>query len=306
MLGKLIILAGAGYAAYRLMPEQIFDYAVRFQRWRSGLELKETYVDDHRVPYLEGGRGETLLLLHGFGADKDHWTAIAQFLTPHFRVIAPDLPGFGDASRLEEKRYDLAAQLARIEQFAAQLGLVRFHLGGNSMGGYLAGMYAAEHPEQVSTLWLLAPAGVAGAAPSELFRLMGAGQNLLFIDSEVTAKRLSRLLFAKAPFVPEEFNRVWRQRVMRNRPFNEKIFGEMFAAPTTFEERLQNQNLSTPTLIVWGDDDRLLDVSGAPILAGLLPNAVLRIMRYMGHCPMLERPRDTAADFLHFHQRAIE
>jgi pimeloyl-ACP methyl ester carboxylesterase len=306
MLGKLIILAGAGYAAYRLMPEQVFDYAVRFQRWRSGLELKETYVDDHRVPYLEGGRGETLLLLHGFGADKDHWTAIAQFLTPHFHVIAPDLPGFGDSSRLDDKRYDLSSQLSRIAQFASQLGLARFHLGGNSMGGYLAGMYAADHPEQVSTLWLLAPAGVAGATPSELFRLIETGQNLLFVDSEVTAKRLTHLLFTKAPFVPEEFNRVWRQRVMRNRPFNEKIFGELFSAPTSFEARLQSVSLATPALIVWGDDDRLLDVTGAPILAGLLPNAALRIMRAMGHCPMLERPRETAADLLNFHRRAIE
>jgi pimeloyl-ACP methyl ester carboxylesterase len=303
MIGKLLVLAGVAYAGYRLFPEQMFNFAVRMQRRVGGLTLKEVTIDEHRVPYLEGGQGEPLLLLHGFGAEKDHWSQIAKYLTPHFRVIAPDLPGFGASSRRSEANYDLDHQLDRLEKFAAAVGISRFHLGGNSMGGYLSAMYAARAPDQVQSLWLLAPAGVAGAEPGDVIRMIERGDNLLLVDSEITGKRLASMLFGKAPFVPEEFNRVWRERSMQNRDFNAKIFSELFAQPVMLDERIAG--LATPTYVVWGGDDRVLHVSGAEALRKLLVNAEVRIMPYMGHCPMIERPRDTAADFLNYHRKAI-
>lgn len=303
MLGKLLILAGAGYAGYRLFPEQLFNFVVRMQRRASGLTLREITIDEHRVPYLEGGHGESLLLLHGFGAEKDHWTQVAKYLTPHFRVIAPDLPGFGESTRRPEANYDLDHQLERIGKIADALGLTRFHLGGNSMGGYLSAMYAAHAPERVQTLWLLAPAGVGPAQPGELLTMIGRGDNLLLVDSEATGKRLAGMLFGKMPWVPKEFSRVWRQRAMQHRDFNAKIFSELFAQPVMLEERITG--LETPAYIVWGDDDRVLHVSGAPALQNMLANADVRIMPYMGHCPMVERPRDTAFDYLNFHRLAL-
>jgi pimeloyl-ACP methyl ester carboxylesterase len=300
---KLLIVLGAVYLAYRLFPARIFDFAVRMQRRQSGLTRKEVQVGDHRVVYLEGGHGAPLLLLHGFGAEKDHWTQIARFLTPNYRVIAPDLPGFGESSRVESANYGLDSQLERIAEFTRALGLANFHLGGNSMGGYLAAMYAAHAPEQVLSLWLLAPAGVAEAEESELLRLINRGDNLLILDSEDKAKRLVHLLFTKPPFVPEGFAAVWRKRAMALREFSAKIFGEMFENPVLLDARVQG--LTTRALIVWGDDDRLLHVSGAAKLKAMLSNAELRIMPCMGHCPMLERPRETAADFLNFQGKGL-
>lgn len=303
MFGTLLIASGAVYAAYRFFPEPVFNFAVNTQRRIAGLSLKDVMVDGHRVSYLEGGHGEALLLLHGFGADKDNWTPIARFLTPHFRVIVPDLPGFGESSRRNEASYALDPQLDRIAEFARALGVNRFHLGGNSMGGYLAAQYAARNPDQVQTLWLLAPAGVGSAEPSELLELIGQGDNLLLIDSDTKGKRLMAMLFAKAPFAPNQFQKLWLQRAVMNCAFNTKIFQELFTAPVILDERING--LATPTFIVWGDDDRILHVSGAHGLKKLLPNSRLRVMPAMGHCPMLERPRDAAADYLSFHQRAI-
>lgn len=300
---KLAIVLGAIYAIYRLFPARMFDLAVRMQRRQSGLSRQEIQVGDHRIAYLEGGHGTPLLLLHGFGAEKDHWTQIARFLTPGYRVIAPDLPGFGESSRVQSASYDLDSQLARIADFASALGLSQFHLGGNSMGGYFAAMYAARAPEQVLSLWLLAPAGVAEAEESELLRLINRGDNLLILDSEDKAKRLVHLLFTKPPFVPEAFAAVWRKRAMAVRDFSARIFEQLFGKPIFLDERLPG--LATPTLIVWGDDDRLLHVSGAAKLKAMLPNAELRIMPCMGHCPMLERPRETAADFLNFQGKGL-
>lgn len=302
MTEVLIIIIAGVYLAYRVIPEQLYEALVRLQRKSAGLTCKTLTLGDHQIVYLEGGQGEPLLLLHGFGAEKDHWTQIAKFLTPHYRVIAPDLPGFGESTRLNEARYGADDQLDRLQAFARAVGLEKFHLGGNSMGAYLAALYAARAPAEVESLWLLAPAGVAEAEESDLFRMVRRGDNILLVDSDKTGKRLASMLFCKPPFIPEEFARVWRRRIMAAHAFNTKIFAEIFGEPVMLDSRVKG--LQVPALIVWGDDDRLVHASGANLLAAMMPNAEVRLMRAMGHCPMLERPRDTALDFLNYHRKA--
>jgi len=300
---EMLIIGVAGlYLAYRFIPEQVYDALVRLQRKAAGLTRKELTLGDHQIAYLEGGQGEPILLLHGFGAEKDHWTQIAKFLTPHYRVIAPDLPGFGESSKRPEATYGADDQLERIQAFARAMGLEKFHLGGNSMGAYLAALYAARAPEEVQSLWLLAPAGVAEAEESDLFRMVRRGDNILLVDSDETGKRLASMLFCKPPFIPAEFARVWRRRIIAAYAFNTKIFGEIFGEPVMLDSRVKG--LEVPALIVWGDDDRLVHASGADLLAGMMPNAEVRLMRAMGHCPMLERPRDTALDYLNYQRKA--
>jgi pimeloyl-ACP methyl ester carboxylesterase len=92
-------------------------------------------VGKHTIVYLEGGRGESVLLLHGFGADKDNWNLFSRYLTKRYHVIAPDLPVFGESSKIWSDQYNISAQVERVHDFVKQLGLKSFHLAGNSMGG---------------------------------------------------------------------------------------------------------------------------------------------------------------------------
>ncbi len=286
---------------YYLAPGLLLSLITALVRRTAGLKLAVTEVDGHRVPYLHGGHGEPLLLLHGFGANKDHWPIVARLLTPHFRVIAPDLPGFGDASRHAAANYGVEQQLARIAAFARALGIDSFHLGGNSMGGYLAALYALRHPEQVKSLWLLAPAGVLSAEPSEVLRLLEAGDNPLVATDIASFDRLASLCFCKQPYLPAQFKKPLLARAIAEAPFNTKIFGDMFSEPVALEERVAA--LVPRTLVVWGDDDRVLHPSALDILRPLLRNGEFILMRDMGHVPMIERPAETALDFLRFHGR---
>src|SRR3546814_6124508 len=93
---------------------------------------------------------------------------IAPYLTRDYHVIAPDLPGFGQNERNPDLAYDLQAQTARLKAFADTLGLSRPHVGGNSMGGWIALRYAIEYPDALASLILLNNAGVNGANESEL------------------------------------------------------------------------------------------------------------------------------------------
>lgn len=301
LLLSLAALLLVAVLLYYLAPGLVFQWVTALGRRAAGLKLKEVSIDGHRIAYLDGGRGETLLLLHGFAANKDHWAMIAPLLTPHFRVIAPDLPGFGDSSRVADASYGVTAQLERIAAFARAVGVEKFHLGGNSMGGYLATLYALRYPEQVQSLWLLAPAGVLSAEYSDMLRMLESGENPLIATDMQGFERLAGLCFCKQPFMLAQFKRPLLARSILDAPFNARIFDEMFAEPLALEERVAA--LSMRSLVVWGDDDRILHASALDILKPLMPTAEFILMRDMGHVPMIERPAETALDFLRFHGR---
>jgi abhydrolase domain-containing protein 6 len=294
----IAIILLLGLIAVHVFRWPLFKFAVRAQRSRAGLVEKTIEVDGHSVAYLDGGSGEPLVLIHGFGANKDNWLQIAPLLAPHYRLIIPDLPGFGDSTRDDSASYSAHDQLARLHSFVEQLKLDAVHLGGNSMGGWLAGLYAARYPTAVKSQWLLAPAGVAGAEPSELFQAIEKGDNALLVESPDDFSRLMQMCFTKVPYVPKAFQRCLCEQNIREQPFNAKIFGELSIDPPELEQELANSEVKTQ--ILWGDGDRILHCSGAAILGNVMRSAQTIVMEKMGHCPMLERPQETADLYLKF------
>ncbi|MBI4693541.1 MAG: alpha/beta fold hydrolase [Gammaproteobacteria bacterium] len=298
-IALLLALGVTGFGiAFVRRPEVFLDAALRAARRAAKLETRRIRAGDHEIAYLDGGSGEPLVLLHGFGANKDHWPTLAKQLVGRYRIIAPDVPGFGESDKHPALRYAIDDQVERIHAFVAALGLERFHLGGNSMGGQLAAAYAARHPERVMSLWLLAPAGVATAQPSELQAHLARGENPLLVDDAAGFARLVHLCFSKAPYVPGPFQRVLAARAVAERPFNDKIFQDWLARPAWLESRVEG--LHMPTLVSWGEEDRVLHHSGAAILGRLVPEARVVVMPGVGHLPMMERPGESAAQFLEF------
>jgi abhydrolase domain-containing protein 6 len=295
----IVVLIVGTFLGVHFFRWPLFNAAVRAQRAKAGLTEKRIRIDGHELVYLDGGSGETLVLFHGFGANKDNWIQIAPLLAPHFRLIIPDLPGFGDSTRDPSARYDADSQLGRLKSFVDELGFGPMHLGGNSMGGYLAALYSARYPADVKSQWLLAPAGVEDAQSSDLFHYLERGENPLLISDVSDFKRLMGMCFTKVPYVPKAFQRCLCERNMREHDFNEKIFSEIFEVPPALEKELKA--CATKTQILWGDSDRILHVSGAALLAKLIEGAQSVVIPQMGHCPMLERPRETADLYLKFH-----
>jgi abhydrolase domain-containing protein 6 len=298
-LGLIIIIVALALIYY-LLPGVVSKMAVAAGRHAAGLTEKAVQVDNHRIVYVEGGKGEVILLVHGYAADKDNWMQFARFLTPKYHVIALDLAGFGESSRLPEAGYDIQRQVERLNRFAEVLKLERFHVAGNSMGGAIAGIYGAQYPQKVMSLALLAPAGIKSPEKSELTKMLEKGVNPLLISYADDYDRMLKMVFVQVPVIPSPVKKEMAARAIRNRVFNEKIMDDMLKKPLMLEPFLSD--IQAPTLILWGDRDQLLHLSSVPILERGIKNHQIVIMKDCGHLPMLERPAETANYYLKFLQ----
>ena len=299
----LTVLVFAGL--YFFAPAKIADTAMSLERMRAGLHRSEMDIPGFHIVYLEGGPADAppLLLLHGVGADKDNWTRVGGALTQRYRVYAVDLPGFGESGKTPGEHYRIEDQVRYVAEIAKVLKLDRFDLGGNSMGGWISAAYAIAHPEQVRSLWLLDPGGVVSSADSEMITMIKAGQPVpLFARTSEDFGRLLRFVMSKPPFVPAPVMAVLASRQAKNYDLNLSIFKQLREDSPALDAQLAAlpSPLATPTLIVWGDQDRVLHYSGAEVLQRLLPNARVSIMPGIGHLPMLEAPGAAARAYLAF------
>lgn len=296
LLAFAITLAAVAFV--ELAPETATRLALDAERHRSGLVRKEIELPGglHYV-YLEGGQGEPLMLFHGFGADKDNFTRVARYLVPRHRVIIPDHIGFGESSHPMDADYSAPAQAARLRDLAAALGVSRVHLGGSSMGGHIALTYAAAHPDEVASLWLLDPGGVWSGPPSELVRIVEqTGRNPLMARNEDEFAGVFEFAMASPPWVPRAMLDVMARERIRNFALEEKIFVQI--RDDRLEERIRG--LPSPSLIVWGREDRAISVETAQVLHALLPASKVVIMEGIGHLPMIEAPEASARDYEQF------
>ncbi len=276
--------------------------AIGFERWSAKLERKEIQVNGETIAYLDGGQGDPLILIHGFGGSKDNFDRVAKQLTPHMRVIALDLPGFGASTKRMDGDYSIEKQALRVHEFAKAMGLNTFHLGGNSMGGWISGVYASRYPEQVQSVWFLAPAGISASRQSQVAQEFAkTGNILLTASNRQEYERIIDIVFHKRPaLMPGFVLDAMAARAAADQPLHNRIYRDMKTGYVEMDKQIAASGYKNPALIVWGDDDRVLDVAGAAELAKALPQAKTIIMKDMGHVPMMERPDDVAKDYLKF------
>ncbi|MFP5357666.1 MAG: alpha/beta fold hydrolase [Gammaproteobacteria bacterium] len=298
----LPLLVGLFFAAAQFYPEQTAARLIALERAGAQLSPGRTQIPGFEIAYLEGGSGEPLVLVHGFGANKDNFIRVAKALTTHYRVIAIDLPGFGESSAPADVSYDIQSQAERLAQILTALELPRAHLGGSSMGGWIVAAHGVLYPERTQSLWLLAPAGSATAKLSEVRqKYVDTGEIELVARTPEEYQRVLDVVFAQPPFIPGVVRKVMAEKAASRHEHYARIFRSLGEDPFYLEPRVQG--LQIPTLIVWGDQDRVLDVSAGPILQALMPQSQLIVMPGIGHLPMIEAAVPAAADYLRFRAR---
>ena len=297
VLGAVLLFASVLLVVAVLLPKDTARLLVDLERARAGLSPGVVTIAGEPWHFLEGGPadGELLLLLHGFGGDKDNWMRFSRTLTDTYRVVIPDLPGFGESNRHWDWDYSARAQATRLQEFVQVLDLERFHLAGHSMGGHIAGLFAEMSPEQVQSLALITNGGVESPAQSYVAVRAQEGELILIPRTREEFQRLLEVASYEPPFIPWPVGGLLADESIADADFKEYVLGTL---------RQQGDNdrlepvlpvLNIPVFVLWGRHDRLIDVSTVEAIRNLVPDATYVIMEESGHLPMVEQP-DVAAD----------
>lgn len=279
--------------------ESLFESGMSIERWRSNLTEKTVQTGDLTVSYLEReGRGETIVMLHGFGADKINWVRFARYLPREYRLIAIDLPGHGSNARDWNKTYDIDYYTKEFADTIDALHLERFHLMGNSMGGYVSVLYGSAHPGRIATLCLIDSAGAVSPRPGEFKRALERGDNPLVPKTKQQFYELMDFAFYRKPFLPWPAYSVLADRSVELSTFNEKLWNDINTNRKDIVIYLEK--LQMPVLLLWGDKDRIIDVSTVNILEQHISHVQTVIFKDCGHAPMIEVPKLAASAYLGF------
>jgi len=300
VLSVIVILIIALAVFYYAFPEKVGGLMLKAAASQAGLTKKEIQIDDHKIVYFEGGKGPAILLLHGYTGSKYNWIKFAPYLTKDYHIVIPDIPGYGESSKIEKDSYDLSSQILRLHKFAQAIQLNKFHIVGNSMGGLFAGTYAVRYPDEVISVGLISSSGVKSPMKSIMFQMADKGINLFAIKNSNDMQRLTSLLYAKMPSVPYPIEKVLLKAYISNRQIYEKEGKEIYPDFNSLEKDLPK--IKVPTLILWGDQDKAVDISSVPVFEKGLKYHKTVIIKDCGHVPIIEKPQETATQYLDFVQ----
>lgn len=281
--------------------QDLYTAAMEFESSKAQLSYRTGRFDETSFAYLEGPKSEgqeTIFLLHGFSANKYNWLRFAGHLSSDYHIIALDLMGHGDTSAPMTASYSIVEQVEYVKQVAATLGIKQFHLVGNSMGGAISSLYAATYPEQVLSATLISPAGVHDV-PSDMDKLLEGGSNPLIATTIEEFDAVMDFVMVEKPFIPAPIAKVEAEKSVARVEINRKIFKDIRQdLELGLESRFQN--ISSPVLIIWGDQDRAIHVGNIDKYAALIPNAKKAVYEGIGHLAMLEVPERSANELKSF------
>jgi len=256
---------------------------------------KSVQVGARSIHYVEAGSGEPLVLIHGGGpgaSGVSNYRRNVTALSARYRLIIPDLPGYGrsDKAPIEGPRY--AAYAAAIAGLLDVLGIARAHVVGNSLGGGTAIKLALEAPDRVGKLVLMGPAGLVSAYA----RVPTEGARMIFeyyTGEGPTRKKLEnfiRLMIydssnLSAELLEERYQASVEPELLANPPLGKgqvPILEELWRDPRLAQ-------LPHETLVLWGRDDRVNPLFTAEILMNQLPHARMVSFTHCGHWVQWEK-----------------
>jgi pimeloyl-ACP methyl ester carboxylesterase len=295
------------------------------QRLLAGAQRYAIELGGHRWSYLDAGRPRpvraatrktgalpapdkpVVVLVHGFTGSKENWLPLMREMAGEHRLIAPDLPGWGETERKTAADYGASAQVEHLARFLRALPAIVGREGppallvGHSMGGQIAGLLAARHPELVSRLVLMSASGVL-FDENEFGRGVLAGDNPFGVASRAQLHRYLGIVFKQPPMVPWPFDEAMVQRRRDDAAFEQRVLDDIGRGPAAFALEQELPAIKAPTLLLWGREDRVIDPSAVAIFQAGLSDYRTSLLNECGHMPMMERTRETATAIKEFLQ----
>jgi pimeloyl-ACP methyl ester carboxylesterase len=258
---------------------------------RTITDVQSRFVDAGgvRTHYLEAGAGEPVLLLHGSGPGvtaESNWSKTIPALAERYRVLAPEMIGFGGSDRAPALHYRTSTWVGHVVAFLDALEIPSANFVGNSLGGMVSIFTALDHPERVRRMVLMGAPGVGLTMTAGLKALRAYEPSLdgmrdllrthFAYDPEIATDELVRRRYECSAIADEHENyqAIHRGQSARDNP---QLSAEVV------------QRIETPTLLVHGRDDQVLSAEISWNMARLFPRADLHVFHHCGHWAQLER-----------------
>uniref|UniRef100_A0A671MBT1 Monoacylglycerol lipase ABHD6-like n=1 Tax=Sinocyclocheilus anshuiensis TaxID=1608454 RepID=A0A671MBT1_9TELE len=290
--GTLAIPILAFVASFLLWPAALIK--VYHWYWRRRLRMQVDYAEYEGYHFCYSHRGypgtrPSVLMLHGFSAHKDMWLGVVKFLPKNVHLVCVDMPGHEGTTRTSAVDYSIEGQVKRIHQFVKSIRMSKkpFHLIGTSMGGNVAGVYAARHLSDLCGVTLICPAGLQYPTESKFV------QRLRELEKTQNSDGIPLI-----PSTPEEMEEMLKlcsyvrfkipKQVFINKIINHHLsFLELVGD-------LTDTSISVYCIL------QVLDVSGASVLAKAIPGSQVHLLDNCGHSVVMERPRKSAQLIMDF------
>ncbi|HEY0660430.1 MAG TPA: alpha/beta hydrolase [Lysobacter sp.] len=293
--------AVVAYNPYLLVKAQ-------FERQRviAGLEEGDVAVAGHRWVYAwsdDAPKGAPIVvMIHGFTGSKENWYPLAERLRGRYRLLIPDLPGWGESERKPDGDYGYSAQAAHVAKFIEQVarrkaGGAQVVLLGHSMGGGIAALTAARYPQLIDRVGLLDASGLL--FKENRFGLdVLAGSNPFAVSDASSLRGYIDLLFHRAdakPWIPWPASNGLIAKRRRDAEFEQSVLDHIGRGPERFAPGDEAGNIRQPALLLWGRQDAVIDPSALDLYAAEMPQASRVLVDNAGHMALMEQP-DAVAD----------
>lgn len=276
--GALVIVAGIGFW---IRPLDFFDDFTYLQEAFAGVQNRWVWVDGQRMHYetLGPADGKPVVLVHGLGGRAEDWQALAPyFAKAGYHVYMPDLIGYGRSAQPRNFSYSIHDEAAVVVGFLNTVGLKQVDLGGWSMGGWVAQVVAAEHPERIKRLMLFDSAG--------LYERPAWNPGIFTPSTPAQLNRLDSLLMPHPPHIPA-FVATDILRVSKESGWVvSRAMAQMFTGRDVTDNLLPN--LRMPVLILWGKQDRIIPLDQGEKIHRLIPHSQLDVFPACGHLAPLQ------------------
>ena len=271
------------------------------QRVAAGLSRASVDVAGHRWTYAyrdaDTADAPTVVMLHGFTGSKENWYPLAASLQGRYRLLIPDLPGWGESERKPDRVYGFTQQAANVDAFIRALSPGKpVVLLGHSMGGGIAALAAARYPQEIARVGLLDAAGVR--FKDNAFGLdVLAGKNPFGVEDDASLQRYIDIVFhdAKAkPWLPWPASTALIRKRRADAAFEQGVLDRIGRSEESLLPGDEAVRIRQPALLLWCRQDAVIDASAMDLYAQRIPQARAVLLDGCGHMSLMERPREVA------------
>ena len=275
------------------------------------LSVRHVQIHGHELAYRTAGRGPALLLLHALSSTSGAWQVVIPALAERYTVIAPDLPGHG-ASAGPASDFSTGGLADAMRDLLLTLGHERVTVVGHSLGGGVAMQFAYKYPERSERLILVSAGGLGKEVARFLrvFSVPGVDRVVgLFLDARfqpTVMKAASLLKRARVP-LPKSAEAWWDSYASLTQPEARRAFFRILRAGIDVNGQRESATdrlylaAAMPTLIIWGDRDKIIPMSHGHAAHEAIPGSVLEVFERAGHFPHHDDPErfvQTVVDFI--------